>query len=195
MEGGQVSEIDGDDSGQKRRRIKTILDPEGRLLRRWNMMFAVSCVIAVSVDPLFFYLPVINEHKKCLLFDKRLKIVAITLRSITDFIYALNIILQFICPYIDEECRKLGRIKVVTDPRQIAKHYFFSRYFVIDLLATLPLPQVIKGLRHFSFICMLMNCFVFVNVISSLTARIIIIIIQIILIDYGLSRLYFQLFF
>jgi hypothetical protein len=196
MEGGQVSKIDGDDSGQKRRRIKTILDPEGRLLRRWNMIFAVSCVIAVLVDPLFFYVFLINEDKKCLLLDKRLKIVAITLRSVTDFIYALNIILQFICPYIDEECRKLGRIKVVTDPRQIAKHYFFSRYFVIDLLATLPIPQVIKGLRHFSFLCMLMNCFVFVNVISSLTARrIIIIIIQIILIDYVLSRLYFQLFF
>ncbi|XP_059435141.1 cyclic nucleotide-gated ion channel 1-like [Corylus avellana] len=143
MEGGQVSEIDGDDSGQKRRRIKTILDPEGQLLRRWNMMIAVSCVIAVSVDPLFFYVLFINEHKKCLLLDKRLKIVAITLRSVTDFIYVLNIILQFICPYIDKECRKLGQIKVVTDPQQIAKHYFFSWYFVIDILATLPLPQVL----------------------------------------------------
>ena len=141
---GQVSKIDGDDSKQKRRTKRTILDPEGRLLQWWNIMFAVSCVIAVSVDLLFFYLPVINGDAKCVLLDKRLKIVAITLRSVIDFIYVLNIILQFICPYIDEDSRKLGRIIIVRDPRQIANRYFFSRYFVIDVLAILPLPQVIK---------------------------------------------------
>ncbi|XP_059428823.1 cyclic nucleotide-gated ion channel 1-like [Corylus avellana] len=140
---GQVSKTDGDDSGQKRTTKKTILDPEGQLLQWWNIMFAVSCVIAVSVDPLFFYLPVINGDAKCVWLDKRLKIVAITLRSVTDFIYVMNIIIQFICPYIDEDSRKLGRIIIVRDPQQIANRYFFSRYFVIDVLAVLPIPQVL----------------------------------------------------
>jgi cyclic nucleotide gated channel len=98
------------------------------------------------MDPLFFYLPIINADKKCVGEDEKLKIVAITLRSVTDFIYLLNIILQFICPYIDEASRKLGRTEVVTDLRQIAKRYFFSRYFVIDVLAIIPLPQVSTGL-------------------------------------------------
>jgi cyclic nucleotide gated channel len=142
----QVSETDGDDSGQTRRTKKIIIDPEGRLLLWWNIMFAVSCVIAVSMDPLFYYLPIIDAKNKCVGLEEKLHKVAITLRSVTDFIYLLNIILQFICPYIDEASRKLGRTEVVTDPQQIAKRYFFSRYFVIDILAILPLPQVSTGL-------------------------------------------------
>jgi hypothetical protein len=160
---GQVSNsTDGDDSGRKRTRIKTLLDPQGRLLQMWNIMFAVSCVIAVSMDPLFFYLPIVNRDKKCVWLDKRLKIIAYSLRSVTDLIYLSNIILQFICPYIDEVSLKLGRTMVVNDPRQIAKRYFFSRYFVIDVLAILPLPQVRDTF-------LLLNCFA--NVISSSTAR------------------------
>ena len=126
------------------------------------MIFAVSCVVAVSMDPLFFYLPIINGDNKCLRLDKKLKIVAITLRSITDCIYLLNIVLQFICPYIDEDSRKLGRTKVVTNARQIAKRYFFSRYFVIDFLAILPLPHVRATFLLLS---------IFANVMSSLTAN------------------------
>ncbi|XP_059433795.1 cyclic nucleotide-gated ion channel 1-like [Corylus avellana] len=139
----QVSKTDGDDSGRKRTKIERILKPEEPLPHWWNMMFAVSCVIAVSMDPLFFYIPIINGDNKCLSTDRRLKITAYTLRFVTDFIYVLNIILQSICPYIDEDSRKLGRIVVVRDRWQIAHRYFFSRLFVIDVLAILPLPQVI----------------------------------------------------
>ncbi|XP_059433150.1 cyclic nucleotide-gated ion channel 1-like [Corylus avellana] len=139
---GQVSKSDGEDSGRKRTRIGAFLEPEGRLLRGWKIMFAVSCVIAVSVDPLFFYLPIINRDDISTLLDKRLQIIVYSLRSVTDLIYLLNIILQFICPYIEKGSRKLGRKIIVRNPRQIANHYFFSRYFVIDVLAILPLPQV-----------------------------------------------------
>ncbi|XP_041010066.1 cyclic nucleotide-gated ion channel 1-like isoform X2 [Juglans microcarpa x Juglans regia] len=107
------------------------------------MIFVVSCMMAVSVDPLFFYLPLINEKKKCFVLDERLRVVAICLRTATDLIYVVNIVLQFLCPYVDEAARKLGRIKVVTDSWPIAKRYFLSRYFPIDILAILPLPQVL----------------------------------------------------
>ena len=101
-------------------------------------MFIVSCMIAVSLDPLFFYLPVIHEDRKCLALDTKLKIIAICLRSVTNFIHLLNIILQFLCPYIDEDERKLGRTKAVTDAWPIAKRYLWS-YFIFDILAILPL--------------------------------------------------------
>ncbi|XP_042979404.1 cyclic nucleotide-gated ion channel 1-like [Carya illinoinensis] len=120
-----------------------ILDPHGQNLRIWRMIFVVSCVIAVSVDPLFFYIPVIKERESCLALDKRLHIIAICLRAVTDLIYMVNIILQFICPYIDNGARKVGRIKVVTDAWPIAKRYMSSWYFRIDILAILPLPQVL----------------------------------------------------
>ena len=133
---GVYSEIE-----RTRKQILHILEPEGEFLQMWNVMFIVSCVIAVSLDPLFFYLHVINEDRKCLTLDTKLKIIAICLRSITDLIYLLNIILQFLCPYIDEVARKRGETKVIMDAWLIAKRYLLS-YFLIDIPAILPLPQV-----------------------------------------------------
>ncbi|KAG2666710.1 hypothetical protein I3760_15G076300 [Carya illinoinensis] len=48
---------DGVDSKEKKT-TKTFLDPEGQFLRIWRMIFAVLGMMAVSVDPLFFYLPI-----------------------------------------------------------------------------------------------------------------------------------------
>ena len=121
-----------------RKTILQNLEPEGKFLLIWNVMFIVSCMIAVSLDPLFFYLPVIHEDRKYLALDTKLKIIAICLRSVTNFIHLLNIILQFLCPYIDEDERKLGRTKAVTDAWPIAKRYLWS-YFIFDILAILPL--------------------------------------------------------
>ena len=65
-----------DDSGERttRKTILQNLEPEGKFLLIWNVMFIVSCMIAVSLDPLFFYLPVTNEDRRCLALDTKLKI-------------------------------------------------------------------------------------------------------------------------
>jgi len=104
-------------------------------------MFLTSCAIALSLDPLFLYVPVIKKDNKCVASDKGLKIIAISLRSLTDMIYVANIILQFISPYKNESLHALGRNEVVTDSWKIAKSYLLS-YFLMDILAILPLPQV-----------------------------------------------------
>lgn len=57
-------------------------------------MFITSCVIAVLLDPLFFYIPYIHEDNKCLGKDKPLGIAAILLRSLTDITFILNITFQ-----------------------------------------------------------------------------------------------------
>nr|POE80363.1 cyclic nucleotide-gated ion channel 1 [Quercus suber] len=135
----QVPKDDGVDLRKKGTTRKTILqnlNPEGKYLQMWNMMFVVSCTIAVSVDPLFFYLPVIKEDNKCLALDDKLKITVICLRSVTDMIYVLNIILQFLCPV------KLARTMIIKDAWPIAKRYLLS-YFLMDILAILPIPQVL----------------------------------------------------
>ena len=140
----QVLTNDGVDPGKQGTTRKTILQNlklENKYLQIWNMMFVVSCTIAVSVDPLFFYLPLINEENKCLALDNKLKMAAICLRSVTDMVYVMNIILQFLCPYIDEAPLKLGRTVIVTDAWRIAKRYLLS-YYLIDILAILPIPQV-----------------------------------------------------
>ncbi|XP_040987635.1 cyclic nucleotide-gated ion channel 1-like [Juglans microcarpa x Juglans regia] len=123
---------------------KCNIDPEGRFIRTWDLIFLLSCLIAVSVDPLFFYLPVINEDRKCLTVDNRLKITATCLRSVLYFISLADIILQFICPFTNEDApdQQHGQTNLVKDAWPIANRYLFSRYFLIDILAILPAPQV-----------------------------------------------------
>jgi cyclic nucleotide gated channel len=120
---------------------KKILDPQGSFLQKWNKIFVLSCVIAVSLDPLFFYVPVINDGKKCIELDTRMEITAIILRSFTDIFYILHIVFQFRTGFIAPSSRVFGRGVLVEDAWAIAKRYL-SSYFLIDILAVLPLPQV-----------------------------------------------------
>lgn len=120
---------------------KKILDPQGPFLQRWNKIFVLSCVVAISLDPLFFYIPVVDNDKKCLGLDRKLEITASVLRSFTDVFYILHIVLQFRTGFIAPSSRVFGRGVLVEDTWEIAKRYL-SSYFLIDILAVLPLPQV-----------------------------------------------------
>ncbi|KAK4594916.1 hypothetical protein RGQ29_018592 [Quercus rubra] len=129
---------------------KTILDPQGQFLQTWNKVFVLSCVISVAVDPLFFYIPVIeenhnkdkNEDYKCLDADEKLATIACVLRSLFDAFYVLHIIFQFRTGFIAPSSQVFGRGETITDPVAIAKRYV-STYFLIDILSILPLPQVV----------------------------------------------------
>ncbi|KAI8564987.1 hypothetical protein RHMOL_Rhmol03G0225500 [Rhododendron molle] len=121
---------------------KKILDPQGQFLQKWNKIFVLSCALALSLDPLFFYIPVINDEKKCLALDKKLEVTSIVLRSFTDIFYILHIIFQFRTGFIAPSSRVFGRGVLVEDALAIAKRYL-SSYFFVDILAVLPLPQVV----------------------------------------------------
>lgn len=119
-----------------------ILDPQGPFLQRWNKIFVLACIVAVSLDPLFFYVPIIDDAKKCLGLDKKMEITASVLRSFTDIFYVIHIIFQFRTGFIAPSSRVFGRGVLVEDTKEIAKRYL-SSHFIIDILAVLPLPQVI----------------------------------------------------
>ncbi|XP_054797809.1 cyclic nucleotide-gated ion channel 1-like [Prosopis cineraria] len=121
---------------------KQILDPQGPFLQKWNKIFVLSCIIAVSLDPLFFYVPVINDEKKCLSLDNKMEITATILRSFSDIFYVVHIIFQFRTGFIAPSSRVFGRGVLVEDAWAIAKRYLAS-YFFVDILAVLPLPQVV----------------------------------------------------
>jgi cyclic nucleotide gated channel len=126
-------------------------DPKGASMFKWHVIFLVSCVIAVLyVDPLFLYLPVINQDHKCLFLDGKLKITAICFRSAFDLIYIAYIILGFRCAYKDKE---VSHISGRTVAWKIIKEYLWSYNFLVDILVILPIPQVIKGniFQQFSF--------------------------------------------
>ncbi|XP_024020951.1 cyclic nucleotide-gated ion channel 1 [Morus notabilis] len=118
-----------------------ILDPQGSLLQLWNKIFILSCIIAVSVDPLFFYIPVLDDKKKCLSLDTSLEIIACVLRTFVDIFYILRIIFQFRTGFIAPSSRVFGRGELIDDPAAIARRYL-SSYFIVDVLSILPFPQV-----------------------------------------------------
>ncbi|CAI9104171.1 OLC1v1002796C1 [Oldenlandia corymbosa var. corymbosa] len=131
----------GKESNSDTRKNK-VLDPQGPFLQLWNKIFVVLCIMAVSLDPLFFYIPVVDNKNKCLDLDDKLKIIACVLRSVPDLLYTFHIFLQFRTGYIAPSSRVFGRGELIDDCWEIAKRYLFS-YFIVDVLAILPLPQVV----------------------------------------------------
>ncbi|GAB2293674.1 hypothetical protein Dimus_027887 [Dionaea muscipula] len=121
---------------------RKIFDPQDKSLLFWNKLFVISCIIAVSIDPLFFYLPIIDQHQECLGMDLKLAVTTTTLRTLVDAFYLIHMFLQFRTAYIAPSSRVFGRGELVIDPAQIARRYL-QRYFIIDFLAVLPLPQIV----------------------------------------------------
>ncbi|KAE9616040.1 hypothetical protein Lal_00017458 [Lupinus albus] len=119
-----------------------ILDPQGEVLQKWNKIFVITCVMAISVDPVFFYIPVIKEKDKCLDLDGALQIIASVLRTFFDIFYILRIIFQFRTAFVAPSSRVFGRGELIDDPVAIIKRYLCS-HFIIDILSIIPLPQVV----------------------------------------------------
>ncbi|OIT22521.1 cyclic nucleotide-gated ion channel 1 [Nicotiana attenuata] len=118
-----------------------VLDPQEPFLQFWNKIFVLACIVSVAIDPLFFYISVVDIKRKCLDLDHSLKIPISVLRSVTDLFYIYHIILQFRTGFIAPSSRVFGRGELIEDSSLIAKRYI--PYFIIDILAVLPLPQLV----------------------------------------------------
>ncbi|KAK7292801.1 hypothetical protein RJT34_15655 [Clitoria ternatea] len=121
---------------------RNVLDPQGPILQKWNKIFVITCVMAISVDPLFFYIPVIDDKRKCLDVDGALKITSSVLRTFFDLFYILRIISQFRTGFIAPSSRVFGKGELVDDTWAIVMRYL-SSYFIIDILSIIPLPQMV----------------------------------------------------
>lgn len=121
-----------------------MLDPGSDIVLRWNRIFLVSCLLALFVDPLYFYLPTVggDEESSCVNSDSNLRIVVTFFRTVADLFYLLHMIIKFRTAYVAPNTRVFGRGELVMDPKKIARRYIRSDFF-IDLIATLPLPQVL----------------------------------------------------
>ncbi|XP_038700364.1 probable cyclic nucleotide-gated ion channel 5 isoform X2 [Tripterygium wilfordii] len=74
--------------------------------------------------------------------DRKLAIAATTLRTIIDAFYLFRMALMFRTAFIAPSSRVFGRGELVIDSAQIARRYL-CRYFIVDFLAVLPLPQIV----------------------------------------------------
>ncbi|CAN6564754.1 unnamed protein product [Malus baccata var. baccata] len=106
----------------------------------WNEIFVLSCAFAVSLDPLFFYIPYIDEKNKCLGMDKKLKNVTLVLRLLTDTIFVVHIIHQ-----IRQAIKSVNSHEMENpgwEAMAVARKLSW-RSIVTDILAVLPIPQVL----------------------------------------------------
>ncbi|KAI5660398.1 hypothetical protein M9H77_29191 [Catharanthus roseus] len=120
---------------------RKIFDPQDKTLLLWNKLLVISCILAVSVDPLFLYLPVFQHEGMCLHIDESLAYTVTTLRTIIDAFYLVRMILQFRTAFIAPSSRVFGRGELVIDPKKIATRYI-HRYFTVDFCSVMPFPQI-----------------------------------------------------
>ncbi|XP_015967239.1 probable cyclic nucleotide-gated ion channel 16 [Arachis duranensis] len=118
-----------------------ILDPRSRFIARWNRTFLYACIVALFLDPLYFYYPITGD-KACMQTDWYLGVVVTFARTVADLFFLFHMVLKFRTAYVNPLTRVYGHKELVTDPHLIAKRYL-KHDFIIDLLATLPLPQIV----------------------------------------------------
>ncbi|PSR87592.1 Cyclic nucleotide-gated ion channel like [Actinidia chinensis var. chinensis] len=118
-----------------------ILDPNGDIVTQWNHIFLITCLIALFIDPLYFFLPYVGGPS-CMSTDTPLGVAITFFRTLADLFYLLHMIIKFRTAFVAPSSRVFGRGDLVMDPHQIAMRYLKSD-FVIDLAATLPLPQIV----------------------------------------------------
>lgn len=122
---------------------KQILDPGSDIFLQWNRVFLFSCLVGLFVDPLFFFLPSVQTdgNSSCMGTDLNLGIVVTCFRTLADTFYLLHMFIKLRTAYVSPSSRVFGRGELVMDPKKIARRYLRTDFF-IDLIATLPLPQV-----------------------------------------------------
>ncbi|KAM2730878.1 hypothetical protein FF1_002166 [Malus domestica] len=120
--------------------IKKIRKTLGPYLPRWSIIYVISCVFAVSIDPFFFYIVIIDQDNKCFQIDKTLAFVAFLMRLITDVIFLVHLICE-ICDRVQNP----NTLEIA--PKMLP---WLSIYTVIDLFALIPLPQVLIGVMFYT---------------------------------------------
>ncbi|KAJ9152473.1 hypothetical protein P3X46_026034 [Hevea brasiliensis] len=119
-----------------------ILDPDSDIVTYWNYVFLITSIIALFIDPLFFFLPYVDADGVCLSNDHHLAILITYFRSIADLFFVLHMVMKFRTAFVAPNSRVFGRGELVMDAREIAMRYLKSD-FLIDLAAALPLPQIV----------------------------------------------------
>ncbi|XP_010487666.1 PREDICTED: putative cyclic nucleotide-gated ion channel 19 [Camelina sativa] len=124
-----------------RRYLPGIMNPHSKFVQVWTRILAFSSLVAIFIDPLFFFLLLIHHENKCITIDWPMTKKLVSIRSITDLIFFINMLLQFRLAYVAPESRIVGAGQLVDHPSKIARHYFRGKFFP-DLFIVLPIPQV-----------------------------------------------------
>lgn len=124
--------------------IPGVMNPHTKRVQQWNKFFLISCLLAVFVDPLFFFILSVNPDSQCIYFNWTFAKVITVLRSATDLVYFFHMLLQFRLAYVGPSSG-IGSGALIDNPKEIVKHYL-SGWFFLDVIVVLPLPQIMMWL-------------------------------------------------
>ncbi|KAJ9542674.1 hypothetical protein OSB04_029180 [Centaurea solstitialis] len=119
-----------------------VLNPHAKVVQQWNQFIVISCLLAIFIDPLFFYLLSTNKDNKCIIISWSMMLTIVAFRTLTDLIYLMHMLVQFRLAFISPESRVVGAGALVDNPKKVALHYLYG-FFLLDLFIVLPLPQII----------------------------------------------------
>ncbi|KAK6148242.1 hypothetical protein DH2020_019154 [Rehmannia glutinosa] len=109
--------------------IPGVMNPHAKIVQQWNKFFVISCLFAVFLDPLFFFLLSVQK-------------VAILSWNCFEAIVGIFELCHYQLAYVAPESRVMGAGDLVDDPKKIARNYLLG-YFILDFFVVLPLPQII----------------------------------------------------
>lgn len=119
-----------------------ILDPRGESISRWRKIFLAASIVSLFVDPMFFHLPIFREDL-CVENGRTLQVILTIIRSVADIFYVIQIFVRFNTGYDPPSSLVLTRgDQLIIGHSKVALRYI-RRGFWIDILAALPLPQVL----------------------------------------------------
>ncbi|CAH8331223.1 unnamed protein product [Eruca vesicaria subsp. sativa] len=147
--------------------VPGIMNPHSKFVQVWTRFLAFSCLMAIFIDPTFVFLLLIRhvnasfsssisllfelymffmslrllQDNKCIEIDWTKTNVLVSLRSMFDLIFFINILLQFRMAYVAPESRIVGAGQLVDHPRKIACNYLRGK-FLLDMFIVLPIPQI-----------------------------------------------------
>ncbi|WZY72582.1 hypothetical protein YC2023_004822 [Brassica napus] len=124
------------------RHLPGIMNPHSIFIQSWTRLFSLSCLLSIFLDPLFVFLTLVKQNYKCIVIDWPMAKAFIIVRSVTDALFSVNILLQFRLAYVSPESMVVGVTWLVDHPVKIARHYFQGNFF-LDLFIVMPLPQIL----------------------------------------------------
>ena len=115
-------------------------DPDSRFIINWSRFLFVVEFFGFGIDLLLFFVKRVEGSS--INIDFKLASLIPSLRMLGDSCQFLGIIVKFRTAFEDSKNGIFKRSELVQDPKIIAERYLKSS-FIIDVAATLPLPEVI----------------------------------------------------
>uniref|UniRef100_A0A1J3JWY9 Putative cyclic nucleotide-gated ion channel 12 n=1 Tax=Noccaea caerulescens TaxID=107243 RepID=A0A1J3JWY9_NOCCA len=114
-----------------------------KTIENWRKMVLLVCVVALGIDPLFLFIPVIDSPRFCFSFDKKLAAVVSALRTVIDTFYLIHIIFHCITELIAPRSQVSHRGELILHSKPTRQRHLFFFHLAVDILSLLPIPQVV----------------------------------------------------